>query len=40
MKIDVYEALYTAGMLVLAFVAAIVIIKTIGKYTSKDDEER
>jgi hypothetical protein len=41
MKIDIMHTLYTVGMILLAFVAAIVITKTIGKYTNKNksDEE-
>ena len=39
MNIDIGNALYTAGMIILAFAAAIVITKTIGKYTSKDKDE-
>jgi len=38
MKIDILHAGYTVAMILLAFVAALVITKTIGKYTSKDDE--
>ena len=37
MKIDVYEALYTAGMILLAFVVAIVVTKTVFKYVKKED---
>jgi len=37
MKIDIMQAGYTAAMILLAFVTAIVITKTVGKYTSKDD---
>ena len=39
MKIDVMHTLYTVSMILLAFVAAIVITKAIGKYTAKKDEE-
>jgi hypothetical protein len=38
-NIDIGNALYTAAMILLAFVAALVITKTIGKYTSKDEEK-
>jgi len=38
MKIDILHASYTVAMILLAFVAALVITKTIGKYTSKDDD--
>jgi hypothetical protein len=40
MKIDLMNALYTTSMVLLAFVAAIVITKTISKYTQKKDEEQ
>lgn len=39
MKIDVGHAVYTIVMILLAFVTALVITKTIGKYASKEDEE-
>lgn len=39
MNIDIGNALYTAAMILLAFVAALVVTKTIGKYTSKEDSE-
>jgi hypothetical protein len=39
MKIDIMNALYTASMIVLAFVTAIVVTKTISKYLKKEDEE-
>ena len=39
MKIDVMNAVYTASMILLAFVAALVVTKTIGKYISKDEDE-
>ena len=39
MKIDIMNALYTASMIVLAFVSAIVVTKTISKYLKKEDEE-
>lgn len=39
MKIDLMNALYTTAMIVLAFVTAIVITKTISKYLNKEDEE-
>jgi hypothetical protein len=32
MKIDVAHALYTGGMIILAFVAALVVTKTLSKY--------
>lgn len=40
MKIDLMNALYTTSMVLLAFVAAIVITKTISKYTQKKDKEQ
>ncbi|MFC2057320.1 hypothetical protein ACFLR6_00105 [Campylobacterota bacterium] len=40
MKIDVMNVLYTTSMVLLAFVTAIVITKTISKYTKKEDEEQ
>ncbi len=39
MKIDLMHALYTTSMVLLAFVAALVITKTISKYMGKNDEE-
>ncbi len=38
MNIDLMNVLYTTSMIILAFVAAIVITKTISKYTKKGDE--
>jgi hypothetical protein len=35
MKIDVMHALYTVSMIILAFVAALVITKTLSKYLDK-----
>ena len=40
MKIDLMHALYTTSMVLLAFVAALVITKTISKYTEKKDGEQ
>jgi len=40
MKIDLMHALYTTSMVLLAFVAALVITKTISKYTQKKDREQ
>ncbi len=40
MKIDVMNVLYTTSMVLLAFVTAIVITKTISKYTQKKDKEQ
>ena len=39
MKIDIFHAVYTVSMILLAFVTALVVTKTIGKYTSKEEEE-
>jgi len=39
MKIDLMNALYTTSMIILAFVAAIVVTKTVSKYLKKEDEE-
>jgi len=39
MKIDILHASYTVAMILLAFVAALVITKTLGKYFSKEEEE-
>jgi hypothetical protein len=42
MKIDLIHTLYTAGMIILAFVSALVVTKTVSNYLSKkkcDDEE-
>ena len=42
MKIDLMNLLYTASLIVLAFVAAVVVTKMISKYTKifeeKDEE--
>lgn len=39
MKIDLMNVLYTTSMIILAFVSAIVVTKTISKYTKKEDEK-
>jgi len=39
MNIDVGNALYTAAMILLAFVTALIVTKTVGKYISKDEGE-
>lgn len=39
MKIDLMNVVYTTTMVLLAFVAAIVLTKTISKYVKKEDEE-
>ena len=40
MKIDIMNVLYTTIMILLAFVAAIVITKTISKYIQKNKEHK
>jgi hypothetical protein len=43
MKIDLMHTLYTAGMIILAFVSALVVTKTVSNYLSKkksDNEKR
>jgi len=40
MKIDLLHTAYTAGMIVLAFVAGLVITKTLSKYMKWDEEEK
>ena len=40
MKIDLMNALYTTGMIILAFVTALVVTKTISKYLKKEEEEK
>jgi len=39
LKIDLMNVLYTASMILLAFFAAIVVTKTISKYTKKFEEK-
>ena len=39
MKIDILHAGYTVAMILLAFVAALVVTKTLGKYFSKEENE-
>ncbi len=39
MKIDIFHAVYTVTMILLAFVAAVVVTKTFGKYFSKEENE-
>ena len=39
MKIDILHAAYTAFMIILAFTTALVVTKTIGRYTSKEEQE-
>jgi hypothetical protein len=39
MKIDLIHALYTTSMIILAFVTAIVITKTLSKYLRKKEEQ-
>ena len=40
MKIDVYHALYTVAMILLAFIAAMVVTKTISKYMNKNKDKQ
>ena len=37
MKIDIVNVVYTVAMILLAFTAALVVTKTIGKYTTKKE---
>lgn len=39
MKLDVGNALYTIVMILLAFVTALVVTKTITKYVNKKDKD-
>jgi len=39
MKIDLLQILYTVAMVILAFLAAVVVTKTVGKYFSKEEHE-
>ena len=39
MKIDIGHALYIIAMILLAFTTALVVTKTIAKYTQKKDVE-
>jgi hypothetical protein len=39
MKLDVGHALYTVGMILLAFITALVITKTLSKYFNKEEPE-
>ncbi len=40
MKIDLMNTLYTTSMILLAFVAAIVVTKTISKYVKKEEDQQ
>ena len=40
MKIDIGHALYTIAMILLAFITALVVTKTVAKYTQKKDLEK
>jgi hypothetical protein len=40
MKIDVMHALYTGAMIILAFVAALVVTKTLFGYLERREKER
>ena len=39
MKIDLMNVLYTTSMILLSFVTAIVVTKTISKYNKKKEEK-
>jgi hypothetical protein len=39
MKIDILHALYTGGMIILAFIAALVVTKTVSKYIEKKEKK-
>ena len=39
MKLDMGNAVYTVAMILLAFVTALVVTKTISKYLNKEDSE-
>ena len=39
MKIEVANIIYTISMILLAFISAIVLTKTISKYTQKNNKE-
>jgi len=38
-KVDIMHALYTGGMIILAFVAALVVTKTLSKYLDKKEKD-
>ena len=40
MKIDIMHTLYSVSMIILAFISALVITKTVAKYTQKKDKEK
>ncbi|WP_294954935.1 hypothetical protein [Sulfurovum sp.] len=40
MKIDIMHALYTVSMILLAFVSAIVITKTLSRWLKLDEKEK
>ena len=39
MKIDLLQVLYTGSMIILAFLTAVVITKTVSKYFKLDEKE-
>ena len=39
MKIDIFHAVYTVAMILLAFVTALVVTKRLGKYFSKENKK-
>jgi len=40
MKIDIMNMVYTVSMILLAFVSAIVVTKTISKWLKLDEKEK
>ena len=40
MKIDMMNVVYTVSMIVLAFVSAIVVTKTLSKYIEKREKQK
>jgi len=38
-KVDIMHALYIGGMIILAFVAALVVTKTLSKYLDKKEKD-
>lgn len=40
MKIDIGNIIYTSSMIILAFVTALVVTKTIAKYTKEEEDTK
>ena len=40
MKIDLLQILYTVFMVILAFLAAVVVTKTLSKYLKLDEKDK